>query len=653
MTRKRSLSFRALPWMLLVVLGLVVIQGALVWKDYARPWLGTIHRFGAISSFQRGEIIYIGFNEAKYVRFLDAYIPRDSPVVLPDQKNARFTSQNVMQFYLFPRPIWDCADITTVSCLEYAHDPASFLLSMGDFPPPQLVDGKVFIPFPEPYNGLNGVYAPADLAGHLAVPIQAAYDRLSVIPIGAPFIEAGVLGLLFFLGFVFISLLFSRATWMDLLGLSIPMAMGVLTWTIFITSFIGIPITWVTVALWYILLGLMGLGALRIFKRSLGMSAIQDAGRSIRSVWRQDRIALLLAVAFGVWFGLACLISVGRSYTVFDDIANWYLKGYAMVAEHTIWAGEAWGGHILAYPMNLQLSTALFQLADGDQLPGSKTLFPILAFALLSGCYQFLRRRHVDRKVALAAILLIFTVPLFFQHATTGMANLPMTAYLVLGVLWTFEGFWKKSIECVAVGGVFLAFAAWTRPEGIGFSLVMLLGIFAVAILGMRIKWSWKYLLAAVLPILIFPGSWLVLLGWKQMKRDQVGNDLAGFFASGLHFPPMLEAIKQIGSYGLKYFSTWSSAGFLVPACLVLWVLMLMMNYRKNLRGFILLTIVTSLAWLFPLGMFFVASFTETRFMAFLDQSFDRAFLPAMVLLAVCTFIPFGNPQGRIATEKG
>lgn len=651
MTQKRLPFSRVLPWMSLVVLGLVVVQGAFVWKGYIRPWLGSIRRFGTISSFQRGEILFVGFNEAKYVRFLDAYIPKDSPVVLPDPKDGGFTGQSLMQFYLFPRPIWDCADPASALCFKYASDPASFLLAMGDFPSQQLVGDKVFIPFPETYNQIKGVYAPANLVPHLIVPTQDTYDRLSGIQIAAPLIEAGVICLLFCLGFLFITLLFSQASWMDILGLSIPMAMGLLSWTIFITSFIGIPITLATVAVWYVLLLLAGIGTRRLLHRSWTGTAIQDAWRSIRSVWSQDRLAFVLGVAFCLWFGLAVLISVGRSYSVNDDIVNWYMKGYVMVQEHTIWAGDVWGGHILAYPMNLQLSTALFQLVDGDQLPGSKALFPILAFGLLSGCYQFLRRFHVNRKVATSAILLIFTVPLFFIHSTIGLANLPMTAYLVLGVLWTFDGLWEDSLGRMATGGVLLAFAAWTRPEGIGFGLVMLLGIYGVALIGMKRKWNWNYLLASVLPMFIFPGSWLLLLGWKEMKRDQVGNDLGSFFPRGLQYDHLLGSLQQIGSYGLKYFSTWSSAGFLVPICLVLLVLAWLLNPRKSLRPSRLLLMVTLLAWAIPVGMFLVASVSENQFAAFLDEEFNRTFLPALVLLAVSAFVPFGDADGHFAAE--
>jgi hypothetical protein len=54
---------------------------------------------------------------------------------------------------------------------------------------------------------------------------------------------------------------------------------------------------------------------------------------------------------------------------------------------------------------------------------------------------------------------------------------------------------------------------------------------------------------------------------------------------------------------------------------------------------------VTGLAWLIPAAMFFFVPFSNPDFHAFLDQSFDRAYLPALVLLTVTAFTWFGNPR--------
>jgi hypothetical protein len=629
-------------WLMALALVLIVIQGWLVWKYYARPLLGPIRRFGLISSFQRGEILYIGFKEAQYVRFLDALIPKDSPVILPDPENASFTSQSVMQFYLFPRPIWGCGKTSDATCLADARDPSSFLLSIRNFPPNELTKGKVFIAFPGADNGLNGVFVPENLAGQLAIPGPDIYERLTMIPIQAPFIETGILGLFFLLGYVIVSLLLPKPTWLDFLGLSIPLAIGILSWVIFITSFIGIPITLATVTFWYALLLIAGIGGHRLLHKPLRHATLNEFMRSIQLVWKRDHPAFLLSLAVVGWFALMALISVGRTYTVFDDIVNWYMKGYAMAAQHTFWAGDFWGGHVLAYPMNIQLSTSIFQLVDGDQLPGSKALFPILAFSLLLGCYRFLRGHAVRREIALLLVLLVATLPLFFKHATIGMANLPLASYLVLGILWSFDGFLNQKTSWLVLGGTLLALAAWTRPEGIGYSLVMLAGIFCVAVIGMKVKMRLTHLAATVLPILIIPTSWLVLLGYQEMNEDQIGNALGDFVHSGLSAKFIWDSLGQIATFGTRFFSDWPLAGFLLPLSLVAFGILVFVNRHNEQKLPVWLFLISCLAAAFPVGMFFVASFSEKDFWVFLSQSFDRAFLPAIVLFAVSVSFAFG-----------
>ncbi len=654
MLKKSKFISRSANWLLVLLLGLVFIQGYFIWKDYARPWLSLIRHYGLVSGFQRGEIVYIGFNEAKYVRFLDAYIPKDSPVLLPDASNASFTNLSIMQFYLFPRPIRLCGDQASNQCLEEASDPNSFILAIRDFPSKQLVHGKVFIPFPESFNKLYGVYAPEELANQLPVPSPAVYDRLQPIPLSAPFIEIGVILAFFLLGFVYVSLLLSHPGWLDIFGLSFPLALGFLSWLTFITSYYNIPITLVTVALWYMLLLLIGISLHRILRHSLPAFPLHDSTQSVRDVWRKDRSALVLGAALIIWLGLSVLLSIGQAYSTFDGITNWYLKGYAMAAQHSIWAGDLWGGHVLAYPLNLQLSMATFQLVDGDQLPGSKIIFPILAFSLLLGCYRFLRQHHVSRKAALVGVLSIFTVPLFFVHSTISFANLPLTAYLVLGILWSFDGLLNNQRSWMLLGGVLLAFAAWTRPEGIGFSLIMLAGLYCLAALGMRKKIRWSDLAASLLPILIFPVTWLILLGARELRRDQVGNALGNFLAGAVHGKILWDSINQLISFGLRYFSTWHSAGFLVPASLVVLGLGWLFHHRTNMRLSLFMLILSCLAGIIPAGMFFINSYSGPGFEGFLTQSFDRAYLPAIVLLAISAFMIFdSSPTPAAQFEKG
>jgi len=57
----------------------------------------------------------------------------------------------------------------------------------------------------------------------------------------------------------------------------------------------------------------------------------------------------------------AALVSIGRGYSVYDDIAIWSLKGYVIADKHSLMAAGAASGHGLAYPLNLSLAIAVFR----------------------------------------------------------------------------------------------------------------------------------------------------------------------------------------------------------------------------------------------------------------------------------------------------
>lgn len=251
-------------------------------------------------------------------------------------------------------------------------------------------------------------------------------------------------------------------------------------------------------------------------------------------------------------------------------------------------------------------------------------------------------------------VLFVATVPLFFQHSTIGMANLPLATYLVLGVLWSFDGFSRNKISWLLMGGIFLALAAWTRPEGIGYCLVLLAGIFCVAVRGLKVNLRLAHWSAALLPILIIPTSWLVLLGIREMRQDQVGNALDSFLHGAYSVNFIWNSFRQIAAFGVKYFSDFHGAGFLVPVNLIIFGTTLFFIPLKDRYLPVWLFLFSCLAAAFPVGMFIIASFSEQDFGVFLSQSFDRAFLPAIVLFAISAFLVFGVGKNipEIGPEK-
>ena len=619
-------------WAYVVLMGLLLIivsQMQTNWRNYVYPWFKDNKGYMVVSSPQRSAILITDRERARFIRFLDAYLPEDAAIVLPP-KTVAFSSQSIMQNFLFPRAIIVCCGDDQERCQKCLSDPDHYILAVNSFPLPEDQPGKYFVSYPEATNSLRGVYIPEEMIGKLSMPDLLAYGKTQPISVRALLIDLLIVGLLFILGTMFVSLAFKIPTWSDLFELSIPLGMGILSWGLFLSSYFGISLTLKSVALLFF--GFFSL-SLVVYRYRYGIyPKIPVLARvKFKTGWQvSDSAFVLLAMVTIMAFVITAILAIGRGYSTGDDIINWSFKGYAMVDSGTIWAGNRWGGHVLAYPMNIILSIGIFRLADGDVIPGSKLLYILLTFSLLFGCNRFLTRNGVNRIWAISGVLALLMMPLFLFHATTGFANLPFTVYLILGVLYSMEGLKELNNPQILLGGVLLAIAAWTRPEGLFFGVVFLGVIYLLAAFVMKRKFETRLILLSLLPMLIIPGSWMFLMGRAGMENDQIGHAVKAMLANGMSGHFNLEAVGVLAQYAFRTFNSvyfslllFAMAAIGISAPLTRW-------YQDRFR--LSLALLDLLAFLLPATMFFVASFDEANFVVFLDQSFDRAYLPALTL---------------------
>jgi hypothetical protein len=621
----------------------ISFQAFQAWKGIIKPWLRDHPSFILASAPDRGAIYYMGEDRARFMRFLDAYLPEDAEIVLPP-RYVTFSNQSIMQNYLFPRAILSCfgEDLTLADkCLT---DPQNFVLAVGDFPSAEQVPGRVFVAYPDGNKDLRGIYVPEGQVDALRVPSRTEYGKTLPVSIGALLTDVLVVGLLFLLGSVLVSLILGQPSGADLLELSIPLAAGSLTWLLFILSYCGIRLGLAMIFSAYFVLVLASFVTYYIIYKSFPRLAESSITRSLSSLLADKNRAVLLL--FGLTLALVAamtFLTVANGYSDFDSIANWSLKGYAIAGTGSIWAGAKWGGHVLSYPLNLPLSISIFKLADGDLMPGSKFIYALLTVSLLVGAYRFLIRHAVSWSLALLGILMLLTTPVFFSNSISGLANLPFTAYLTLGVLHSLEGLNGQEIHETLLGGLLLAFAAWTRPEGILFALLLLGLLYALAILILKRRLRPRLWAASFLPVLIIPVSWIVLIGGRNMGEDQIGQAIQAFIGQALRGNLGLEGVVLIWDFARKSFADISHFGLIVGAALLLVLLCIPLTrwYRDRFRlVFIALTV---LVFLLPAGMFFVAYFREKSFLDFLRQSFERAYLPALTMSMLSAMLALTN----------
>jgi hypothetical protein len=617
------------PLVFVCFLAIIIYQAQYNWRTYVKPWLKDNKGFIYVSSPQRSALLTMGPERAAYMRFLDAYLPEDAAIVIPGD-TTWFSSQSIVQNFLFPRAILACCGSDDVLCRSCLDNQENYILAIDSFPLPEEQPGRVFIPYPEGTNSLRGVYVPYGMVNSLPMPDRMAYLKTTPVSVQALVMDILILGCFFIIGFLVLSLIDFQRNWGDIVELSIPLAMGLFSWGLFLLSYLGFPLSLGTVMFLFLVYLSFTLGAYYFIRKSIpGFPRFMGFADNNPSYFSRIVFIVLLAFLTAV-FGLVIFIAIGRGYSMFDDIVNWSFKGYAMVDSGTIWAAGRWGGHVLAYPMNLALSIGVFRLADGDVIPGSKFLYLALVFSLLFGCYRFLARNSTPRILALASVTALLLVPLFFMHATIGFANLPFTSYLVLGVLYSLEAVRSLKLSQGMLGGLLLALSAWTRPEGIMFGFAFLALIFFLAFFVLKTRMSLALAAALILPMVVIPGVWMILLGSQGMAEDQIGLALDVVLNNLVLGSLYNEHISTLAGYAIKTFYAGPFMFLLFSAAVIILSAPLTKWYMNRFK--LSLFILDVLAFILPGFMFFIASFSEKDYAAFLDQSFDRAYLPALTI---------------------
>jgi hypothetical protein len=412
-----------------------------------------------------------------------------------------------------------------------------------------------------------------------------------------------------------------------LTSVAFPLGSGIYTWCVFCLAWAGLPIgrgllAFVAAAL---LAGSILLG--RITGRRAGGSAILS--RAPVSATMPDRI---LWGILGVLLLVALALSVGRSYSAYDAAAGWAVKGYGIALEGELDAGRVWGLFRLGYPLNIMLQIATFSLFEGETLPGSKLLFPLYLVAICLGSYRFWRKYGVPSRAALLATAFLATNPVAFLHATNGYANLAFAASLILGVLLSLEGILEGSGGLQGIGGLLLGVAAWTRPEGIGFYLAVVLGL-------MLLRARREIGTIRALPWLV-PGAVIVLgwfvFAWKAVMVGHLGETIRAV-PSGLTLGDAnLFELYLIPRLFLERAISPGNWGLFLPVVLALSLLGLAARRSWQRPLMLSLVVLTLIAAALPVLIYYARAFApSTDFQAVLRRDFDRAFLPGFLMLCI------------------
>ncbi|MFZ6031046.1 MAG: hypothetical protein ACOYYS_25345 [Chloroflexota bacterium] len=633
-------TIRRIEWAAVLLLSLVCHQAIFGLGDSPILWLKRAWKNRDLSGMQRSALFLLGGTGSKFMEFIATNVPQEQAVVVPE-RSAAFSAQNTLSYYLAPRKAIACG------CDSYGNRCFS-CLSKADHAVPVTRNFP-----PEDWDPGNKQYISFDTAEsdyYLGLYVSPGWETNQVSTARSlPLALAAWLDGLVWTGWLLLGVFALRwnnpsQAWPETLALAILIGMGLHTWVIFVFSWVGVPITvGSTFISFLLLLAAVQLGAR---KQTGGQRLLADIERHGESFLRRLKQASILKKALACTaVGLLTVvtaIAVTRSYSTYDDIAIWSLKGHIIAREGTIFAARETSGHGLAYPLNLSLMITVFRLVDGDALPGSKLLFPLTLAVIAFGFYRFWRQRGVPTYTALAAVLLLFSIPVVFLHATLGFANLTFTAYLLSGVLWGLRGL-ESGARCdIFLSGLLFALAGWTRPEGILFAGVSMLALGSVQQLTERRKPLVVYAIWAI-PMLL-PLAWLIFAA-NDIRQDQAGSALQASATQLLSNRFSLDAVKTTLSFAWQQgtdIRTWGNAVIFAVLAVLLFTFRLWKNLA-NRSSLVKLIAVAGSSVLVPLALFAVESANESDFHTFLTVSFDRAFFPAAFLLILWAVWAMGS----------
>lgn len=627
-----------------------------VQRNYIHRFLAGTYRSHTLSGMDRSELFLLDRSGANFLDFIRVNTPDNGPVIVPKDTPSMLREQSVMQFFLMPRGIPSCSCSRnpaeySESCVNCLRIPGHTIPAVGNFPDPEVMEGyKQFLPFPGNNPLYKGIYIALD-----AEPVTTIPEKAGILPemILAVIMDLSAVVALCLTGSLIIRSFHPNLGLPDTWLSAFPLGAGLHTWISFLSGWAGLKINLVLyVGSWL----LLTIPAFLITRKRGDLPfpdkiSLPDREAFTRTIRKNPIFLSLLLITSGIIFSMF-IISIGRGYSLFDGIANWALKGYAIALEKSVFAGSKWGGHGLAYPQNIHHMIALFRLLDNDILPGSKLLYPLFASSMGFTVYRFWRRNETPRLIAAAGLLFLLTIPELYRFSTYGWSNIIFTGYIVTGSIHISDWIKNRESPDLLLGSILLGLAGWSRPEGIGFAAAI---AGANTLLFLLIHKKPKTQLLNILPAILIPGIWIVF-GYRYMSGDEVGGVLKDVVLATAGGEFDFTALRILMQYAYEHFSNPKLWGGVMPLLMYAGPVLLLAGGHKTRTAAIIPTLISGvIAFLIPHLMFFLAYFNKTNlYMLFLDVSYDRALFPGVVLLftTFVLLIPKINPGIQIEAPE-
>jgi len=586
----------------------------------------------------RGVNFSVNQNFANYIEFLNKTIPADAEVILPPVGvvPVQMGQTLYMQFFLAPRQVANCAQEVEECVGDLSTTGTYILVTQKDrFPPPELLsDSNRLVMFDDDL----GVYVPASYAAVLADPTSAPIqDYKSFAQIGrALLLPIFWLIVLTCAGWLMVNRLNPRLELGTQFALGYGLGIGAFSLLLYLSLFIGSQLS----------RGLI-LG-LTLFSLAIGLGVFLP-GWKLRNPTQKFRIPsgdIIYLIIFVIATGFVVALALGQAYHWSDEVVLWGDKGYGIAASGLSSGVSTWGTQTTKYPLNVPLMISGFRVLFGDGLPESKLIFPLYYLGLSILIFNFLRKLIGNHLAGLLTLAFI-SVPLIFYQGSLAYANLPLTFYLtgaVIAIVGAYETEGQAFHFGMLLGGLFLALAAWTRPEGL--ILSSLIAILAAVIIFLRDRQSRTLvgLLVLVGPLVLYASVWWITSRMVYQRSVWSGQ----VFQAGINNILSGNFILDNGNYLMQSFFSgivdqriWGFLGIGLLVFIVIIPLSFIVKRPRNMsqaglhHGPFLLPLGSGLLCIISiLGMYLILANDPTGNLSWwIDTGLARMLIPGITLL--------------------
>jgi len=600
---------------------MIVINLIYIVPDMGSFGLGILSNLDRTGTWRGAKFARSG-NFADYLIFLRTEIPETGIVVIPPEEVSMWTLSNThaMQFFLNPREVKNC---TTIDCgSDFVGRENTYILIMGlsQFPGNMIQNQTLNIRM---HNDTWGVFGPEDGLGKGKPPVDLTSFKILAMDIFFPLFS---FILLIIIGYFFASIILPGLPPWSRLGIGYGVLLGV--FSVFGYGFLYLG--WIeNLTLCFSLL--TGLSVLILITALLTKKVHLDIVTEL-FVWGSTlEIWTILIVVLG---GLYIFLAVGAGVHATDSYVLWGAKGAGLATEG-LSGVVVRGTNTTVYPLHIPVLIGMLMDTFGDTLPASKIIFPVYYLSLLLVVYGFLKERS-DSALAGLSTLVLATMPVLARHARIGYANLPLTFYLVVGVVLFIRAASESNLNLQRklwiVSGIFFALAIWTRPEGLGLVIGILIAGLSSLLFSGELKHLRKIWLIVIAPF-------LVGVGWKvTSSRFYIGIDLVEGnlekivqqFSMGIYHLKDFSLILRYFLRQIYDFQTWGMVGF--GSLIAITVFFLSAHKRDSKLRILLMTAASSLMVI--IAIYYVFAFDQVHGMEWwLGGGFTRMIMPGMTLL--------------------